>query len=237
MKLYVNGCSYTYGHETNENLKSIKEVRPNWTWSDHLANHFDKLINEAWPGGSNHRAVRRTLKFFDECVDPTEWIAVIQITDPISRFEFFSNSFNMHVGVLADYHVLDDRHYRFQLEKLQELKDQTRAQISHRLKNNDDLALHTEWFQQLIELHTKLDGFGVKHLFIPMSSRCSPRVIIDEHSDDEIKKLYGKLPQNLFLDHISKVTNKLHNDGHPDKQGHKEIYEYILSELQKRNYL
>ena len=53
MKLYVNGCSFSYGDE----LQNPEEER----YSTHLGKLLDiDVVNKAWPGSSNERIWRTT---------------------------------------------------------------------------------------------------------------------------------------------------------------------------------
>ena len=51
MKLYVNGCSFSYGNTLNNKL----------AWPDFIED-FD-VINESWIGSSNKRIIRRTIEY------------------------------------------------------------------------------------------------------------------------------------------------------------------------------
>jgi hypothetical protein len=56
MKIYVNGCSTTYGHELPESS------RLNKVWAKLVANHYRaELFNDAVKGGSNDRIVGRVI--------------------------------------------------------------------------------------------------------------------------------------------------------------------------------
>ena len=112
-KLYTNGCSFTYGHVPNDDAHNTEILRAyhaqpcNWTWAGHLGNHFSEFVNESWAGGSNLRMLRRTFDFFNKVEDPSNWIAIIQLTDPY-RFEYFDNVVQHYAGVVHDAPLLDD---------------------------------------------------------------------------------------------------------------------------------
>ncbi len=51
MKVYVNGCSFSYGN-TLENKSA---------WPDFIEDY--DVINESWIGSSNKRIIRRTIEY------------------------------------------------------------------------------------------------------------------------------------------------------------------------------
>jgi hypothetical protein len=230
--LYVNGCSYTYGHPTEENQHTIKQQRPTWTWSDHLSQHYDHMVNEAWFGGSNHRIFRRTLEFF-EGRDSKDWTAVIQWTNP-DRYEYYDSEHDTHVGVLVDQLVLDDRSWNKFIN-------------NSVLKNNFNVALA---YQTLIGSNQRLEEYwmmscalaqyfqrrGIKFLFTTMSANGHPRYTnlgAFQHCVD-ISQYTEKSVSRLLTD---KLRENPPTDNHPNKNGHVEIYKYILNELRQRQHL
>jgi len=91
MKLFVNGCSFSHGHNLTDDLS------PKWVWP-YLMSDFDEVANYAWEGGSNDRILRTTLDFFNTIDDTSEWLAVIQWTDPYSRTELYDEESDTYIG-------------------------------------------------------------------------------------------------------------------------------------------
>ncbi len=256
MNLYVSGCSFTYGHETEDNQHSIKSQRPCWTWSDHLSKHFDgDFVNEAWIGGSNHRIIRRALTFFNS-VESNDWTAVIQLTDPFSRFEFFHKDCNIYVGMLKDEYVLDDQYYNNVDVPFDVIRATAYKYFSYRNLLLNGKAIIAEYFKQILTLHSYFESRNIPHLFTFMSGNsCHPDVILKSNlgtdinnkpktsADAMIMEMYNILPRHLFTAlPMSQMTTESEqqnppHDSHPNKTGHYKIYLYILNELQKRNYL
>lgn len=80
MKLLVNGCSHSAGAEI---LELWHPKCPEQAWGQHLANHFNfsEYVNLAIPGASNQWIHDTTIKFLEDCRDPTEWFVVIGWTN------------------------------------------------------------------------------------------------------------------------------------------------------------
>lgn len=244
MNLYVNGCSFTYGHSPVYNDISIKSNRPTWTWNDHLKSHFAGLfVNEAWIGGSNQRILRRTLEFFSGVDNKSEWTAVIQLTDPLSRFEFYEPTNDIHVSMLRDEHVLDDQYYNNPRVNFNSLNDISKRYFSHRSLLYSETDLINDYFRTIITLHAYLKKHKINHLFTFMSGQCLPNFIVNNDSASSTVELFNTLPHEVFTDTAMSrmiLQEDFENppvDLHPNKTGHLKIYQYILNELQKRNYL
>ena len=80
MKLLVNGCSHTAGAEI---LEQWHPKCPEQAWGQHLSDHFkcSEYVNLAQAGASNQWIHDTTVKFLEECSDPSEWFVVIGWTN------------------------------------------------------------------------------------------------------------------------------------------------------------
>ena len=79
MKIFFNGCSWTYGHELEDGERS--------RFSSLLGKTFNaEVVNISKPGGSNHRLLRSTYEY---CNPSTYDVAVLQFTLP-ARTEYYS---------------------------------------------------------------------------------------------------------------------------------------------------
>lgn len=232
--LYVNGCSYTYGHPVEpieENARDIKLQRPNWTWAEHLSDHYSNYVNQAWLGGSNHRIFRRTLEFF-EGVDAADWTAVIQWTNP-DRFEYYDAEHDTYVGVLVNDVVLDDRSWNKFIDNSILLQNFNLSVAYHTFMRNSQSRLEEYWMMStvLAQYFRKRD---IKFLFTTMSANGHPR-----YTDPGVYR-YTVDASDYTADAISRILgNSLRQnppgDTHPNKAGHFEIYKYIQHELSQRH--
>lgn len=256
MNLYVSGCSFTYGHAIEDNKDIIKSHRPTWTWSDHLSKHFDgNFVNEAWVGGSNHRVLRRAMTFFNR-EDSKDWTAVIQFTDPVTRFEFHDRNNNIYVSMLNDQYVLDDQYYNNVDVPFDVIRESAHKYFSYRnlLLNKKEIVI--EYFRHIIVLHNYLEMKKIPHVFTFMSGiSCFPEIILNSvlstdadnnpktSADAVLLETYNMLPFHAFTDlPISQMIEDADRqdppaDNHPNKTGHYKVYLYILNELRKRKYL
>ena len=102
MKLFVNGCSYSYGgsifplydedHRLIDfNSKSqINRERLNSVWSHHLGKHLNaqSVTNLGLSSSSNDRIVRSTVEYITNTSNTDDLFVVIQWSNP-DRFEFY----------------------------------------------------------------------------------------------------------------------------------------------------
>ena len=94
MKLYVNGCSFSYGNAL-ENKSA---------WPDFMEGY--DIINESWIGSSNKRILRRTLEYIQTHAYHDTFF-VIQLSDWF-RDEWYDAEFDTWIGMCKDDVVLDD---------------------------------------------------------------------------------------------------------------------------------
>jgi len=81
-KIYINGCSWSAGHDLDD--------MENDSWPGQLAELTGlEVINEAMCGGSNHRILRKTMKFLSENKSDWDKILVIPAWSCPSRTEFY----------------------------------------------------------------------------------------------------------------------------------------------------
>ncbi len=84
MNLFVNGCSFSAGHDEVHDMQGKLTPPLDYVWSNQIADKFDNITNYALAGGSNDRIFRTTMEYFSK--GPVDTIAIIQWTSPI-RFE------------------------------------------------------------------------------------------------------------------------------------------------------
>jgi hypothetical protein len=245
MKLYANGCSFTYGHWLqDEEPHPVQE-----SWPTHLENHFDEVVNEAWQGGSSHRAIRRTINHMLNNDKPDDWIYVVQLTG-IARTEFYDPEFDSWFGVHPTHpnaRVADDLANNLGepgtvigKERILLLrKHRDRANLTQLTDNND----HTLWrtiIEQLIVLDAVAREKNTTVLVTSMNTGCDPTHYLTTKPPTEASKLncvlFNMIKDLHFIDSIGEVIGSneagLRDEcGHPNKNGHAEIARYIHSQL------
>ena len=96
-KLYVNGCSFTHGHDyTNHNwytqtygdFEYNHMMQHHIVWPRQLEKEFELVFNHAKQGSGAMRMVRTTLDFLKHITDAdiADWVFVLQFSQP-NRFE------------------------------------------------------------------------------------------------------------------------------------------------------
>lgn len=248
-KLYTNGCSFTYGHVPNDDAHDTEILRAyhaqpcNWTWAGHLGNHFSEFVNESWGGGSNLRMLRRTFDFFNKVEDSSNWIAIIQLTDPY-RFEYFDNVVQHYAGVVHDAPLLDDSATDSKTIDIDDVARRAKTPIAYRnlFLNYDLIAI--ELFEKLFALTSYLEKKNVEYFITCMSNKCSPEVIAKDCSNLRVKEIFNLMDQNRIttlrpISHVLLDENDVESptDRHPSKQGHKKIYRYIYNYLQAKGVM
>ena len=212
MKLYVNGCSFSYGNTLENKL----------AWPDFI-DDFD-VVNESWIGSSNKRIIRRTIEYIqNNNIDNTFF--VIQLSDWV-RDEWYDTEFDTWIGMCKDSVVLDDKSYNRSDIDHEELHRKVKNYVQHSLLHRSIKTVEQETFNLVNTLVAFLNNNNVNYLITGMSSKCMP-------NDNDINIL---MPTN-FIKPISIVAgnNVISNtDSHPDEAGHKLFARYIIDEI--KNY-
>ena len=208
MKVYVNGCSFSYGN-TLENK---------FAWPDCLP--YD-VVNESWIAGSNKRIARRTIEY---CSNNTVDIAIVQLTDPF-RDEFYDEEFNLWIGMQGDFLHFDDESFKRQDINQRFIREKWQKFVDFNLLIRNEKIVLLERFYLINTLISFFKQNNIKYLITGMSSKCMPL-------DNELI-----LNENCVLEPISHMIQNEKigiNDNHPNEQGHKHFSRYIISEIEKR---
>lgn len=233
MKLFVNGCSFSHGHNlTQDNLF------PNWTWP-YLITGFDEVVNYAWIGSSNHRMLRTTLDFFDNVENTAEWVVVIQWTDPYSRTELYDEESDTYIGYClgAPGEVLGLPEYKKFISNPVRFTEQVNRYEKYGVLTTTKKQQEINLIHQQLLMSTYLNSKNINFLYTSMSG--SGKI-----DPDYAYPLVKLLPNHNIIDPISRYVNLMQphliesqTDLHPNKAGHKEIARYITNELKQRTYL
>lgn len=208
MKVYVNGCSFSYGN-TLENK---------FAWPDCLP--YD-VVNESWIAGSNKRIARRTIEY---CSNNPVDIAIVQLTDPF-RDEFYDEEFNLWIGMQGDFLHFDDQSINRQDINQRFIREKWQKFIDFNLLIRNEKTVLQERYYLINTLISYFNQNNIKYLITGMSSKCMPK-------DNELI-----LNENYVLEPISHMIQNEKigvNDNHPNEQGHKHFSRYIISEIEKR---
>lgn len=210
MKLYVNGCSFSYGNTLENKL----------AWPDYMEGY--DVINESWIGSSNKRILRRTMEYIEtNAIHDTFFI--IQLTDWF-RDEWYDAEFDTWIGMCKDAVVLDDRSYNRQDLDQGELQNKVKTFIQHALLHRTIKTVEQETFNLVNTIIAYFNQHDVKYLITGMSSRCMPH----KNNVDIIVPAHFIKPISIIAGNNVISTS----DSHPDEAGHKLFARYILNEIE-----
>jgi hypothetical protein len=212
MKLYVNGCSFSYGN-TLENKSA---------WPDFMEGY--DVINESWIGSSNKRILRRTIEYIQTHAYHDTFF-VIQLSDWF-RDEWYDAEFDAWIGMCKNDVVLDDRSYNRSDLDQDELNKKVKNFIQHSLLHRTIKTVEQETFNLINTAIAYFNQHDVKYLITGMSSRCMPA----ENNVDIIVPTHFVKPISIIAGNNVISTS----DSHPDDAGHKLFARYITNEI--KNY-
>lgn len=237
MIVYVNGCSFSYGH----NALIERNGKP---WPQHLSNNGYRVENESIAGGSSHRALRMCMNRAMRHGERNQEVDIIicQLSDP-HRGEFFHQDLGMYINYIPSRFILGEEEIKvFKQQGFTTRKNETF--FNDKGESIEDVYFHKnilwhntiivpEWERQIeiMALCNNLEKLckikGIKLLFTAMSSRCVPSY----HRDMTLMPYITK-PMSHIVGRTGPLVESK-DDNHPNEDGHYEIYRYILSELKK----
>lgn len=253
MNLYINGCSFSFGsvptfdHDHNGNTvisKPFPEV-----YQYHLEPYFGKTVNQSIAGASNDRIVRKTLDFFSNRYDHSNWLAVIQWTSPY-REEVYPDRFGSYCGTImtssASTQILGYDHnttYRlFSYKNDSEVNysvDHARFYSDNMLHNRSEEIVANKLFQNMLLLQEYFRNKKIPAIFLSMNDDCFPfRMKTDPAQSSGIRK--NMLDQSLWIDKsmqsitgidIIGTTASGIVDNHPNEHAHKRVADRILKQM------
>lgn len=232
MKLFANGCSFTWGgalfsslysqdgnlldyhNPSAENSRRLRTV-----WPGQLAQLLNvEHVNLSIGSGSNDRIVRTTLDFFTKIlnknIDPSEYFACIQWTQS-PRFEYHDEFLHTWAMCLPTGSMSEKKASSRDIARIDKLKDLFYGNTTSR-------SYSEKYFQQIVTLSCFFEKHNVQYCF----SNLDRQVL--EHLEME-QQLY--LKQNMcWLNndpyyYFDRYFDDLHesNSGHPSEIGHKQI--------------
>lgn len=224
MRLFANGCSFTWGGHILEEERGLQV-----TWKiphDHEHSRFresvvwparlhamlgsDGMVNLGMGCGSNQRIVRTTIEYFTTRLsrgeDVTDYIAVIQWTEP-SRYELFDPDTKSWLRVKSDVvlpEVPNDRYDDLQMRL-------TEDPINHM----------SDMFRDTVCLAGFFDRCGIRYIFTSML----PVRFADAYQNwycQNHMTWFGGSPQHGICGTIGDKSYT-YASGHPNLKGHQKI--------------
>lgn len=250
MKLFANGCSFTWGGGLYEpdifdplSNDAVNQERISVVWPSLLAKemNFESSINLSFGGIANQRIVRTTLDFFIEKIqsgeDVTDYLAIIQWTND-DRIEFWDNIHKVryHVmprSVMPLRENLTDR--LFVPSGLHDLLYQ-RQEIWYKEFHSDKTSLET-MFGHICQLGDFFHKHNIPYTFITLSDHFAISI-------SETKKIYLDTYYNWMADNLHGSSAQAFHENeyvsdtdlHPSRKGHLNMAVNFAKLLKKKGY-
>lgn len=244
MKLFTNGCSFTWGgaiyprlyddqgnlldysNTSETNQKRLKDV-----WPAHLGNltGAEQVVNLSIGCGSNERIVRTTFDYFTSLIHQQQfskdWCVVIQWSIP-HRFEYWdegSDSWTMCMinGSMTSRET--DWRHRVQIDDF----------TKNIWANFNDKTYSQRYWAQVVGLASFLKSFGIPYWF--------------SNLDTSVLDYLEPYQKEYLQNHVSWLGNASHKkfgdlfeerhdsgSGHPSLLGHKQIAQSIYDLIQDK---
>ena len=221
MKIYFDGCSFTWGSE----LENNEEER----YSKLICNELGaEESNYATEGGSNDKIVRNLL--IENNIEEYD-LAVIQMTYPV-RTEYWDNDKWIRVNPKYNFTrwLLDPNHKRVQHEKAQILKKDSNPFYSKSDTLNEKFTDHGDhWMYHFKHIHTNHYSQTKENIqFQTIRNHCKahnvPVILLTINAWSKLNFDY-----KIMLDGKTRADK-----GHPNIRGH-EIISYKI--LEQHSYL
>jgi len=210
--LYTNGDSFTFG----------TGVQPHTAWPSLLAQYLNcDLVNDAVPGGSNHRIIRTTLDFLSKHKPSFVVIA----WSSYLRTEWPSRSLtpqHLHNLDYNDRPIIQVQPNYARYHK----NDQTIVESFYENINKEWLI--DNYLNQVLLLQSFLKCSKIRYVFVNA---------LDNFDQDFYRKPKSKLVTGEFLGWPNQCFNHWFNasqrlpDGHLNEQGHLRLAEMILDHV------
>lgn len=242
MKLYANGCSFTWGgelfksvHDVNifphplmdENHNSPENLRRlEITWPKKLSDLLkcDEFHNHGMGCGSNDRIVRKTLEFFvskiNQGIDVSDYVVAIQWTES-SRFEFFDD-ISKSWGIV--------KHDVFFTEIQRPIEAQEREDLFVNFKYNNNKFWASQLFANIVCLGSFLKHHNIKHVFTMVN--CPYTLVgFDEYQLKYCNDNFTWYNNDITSSGVDNMTVERVGTGHPSELGHTQIAEHLYQFL------
>jgi hypothetical protein len=244
MKLFANGCSFTWGGAIfdslyddegrlldHENTTPMNQHRLSVVWPARLGLLLsaDETVNLAMGCGSNDRILRTTMDFFSALINRQEdlsyWYAVIQLTQA-HRYEYWDEETQTWAMVIPQAVTFGRRLSSYDYHSEQEKK----RDITYSYQN--DISFSQKYFAQVVGLSAFFDKHQIKYRFVNLS--IDPFELLTPWQAEYLTNNVNWIGDDPHM-HIEKIFDSTENGSHPSLLGHQQIaeslYRYIKHDL------
>jgi hypothetical protein len=246
LKYYANGCSYTWGGELfnffyppdvwlpGQPDHPINKRRLATVYPHHLGKKInaDIVVNEALGGGSNHRIVRLTLEYFNNCIlrdeDLKEYFVTIQWTEP-SRWTYFNlyendwNNITVYNASPTYYPDISDHAKKLKIEYY---------------KNYQSVLLDYHYFiTHITALGNFFKANKIPYIFFKHTGWDTPffeEKIIDTKDYRKILSQYNWLHDDPCDTHMNTLNCDTVKGSHLNEKGHIQFADILYREIVKK---
>lgn len=244
MRLFTNGCSFTWGgaiyptlYDENNNLldyhntSSMNQKRLDEMWPAHLGRKVsaEQVVNLSMGCGSNDRIVRTTFDYFSSLKHKqqytTDWYAIIQLTIPF-RFEYWddiSDSWVLCVPNGAMTSNKTDYSHRQNIDNF----------TNHVWKNFNDTTYAQKYWTQVVGLASFFKSLNIPYWFSNLDTSAFPE--LNSHQREFLQNNISWLDNNPMRK-FGDLFEERHDSGsgHPSLLGHKQIADSIYYRIQDK---
>ena len=243
MKLFANGCSFTWGgaiypdlHDDKgelldyANTTELNQQRLATVWPSKLGKLIDatETVNMGMGCGSNDRIVRTTMDYFAHLLEQgqelSDWLAVIQWTQA-HRYEYWDDETNTWAMVIPN-GISFGKRVKWSYTESKEYE----RNITYSYLN--DTSFSQKYFTQVVGLASFFDQHKIKYRFMNLS--------IDHISGlntaqvNYLTKNIKWVGDNVYIT-INNMFKDAHESKHPTVVGHDQIasnlFRYIKNDI------
>ena len=244
MKLFTNGCSFTWGgaiyprlyddngdlldyyNKSDTNQKRLQDM-----WPNHLGNliNVDQVVNLSIGCGSNERIQRTTFDYFTNLIHQqslsNDWYAIIQWSIP-HRFEYWDEGSDSWALCMVNGSMTSretDWRHRVQIDNF----------TKHIWTNFNDTTYSQRYWTQVVGLASFFEKFKIPYWFSNLDT--SALNYLDSHQIEYLQNhvsWLGNSPHKKFGDLFEERHDS--GSGHPSRLGHQQIAQSIYNLIQDK---
>lgn len=257
MKLLVNGCSFTGGHDVIHNEDGILAPPPDYVWPTHCGEH----VNLAIGGNSNDKIIRTTIETLEQ--DNSFDGVIVQFTG-LYRQEQYLEQYNEWANLCSDVGVLPrtaetseelkeqnpDKLFNIHFDKIEEDYEDKLNTLDKLLKTATDnfvwlkseVDYTVEHLQNILLLQSILQDMDMPYLFTSMSMQGHPKYKQPHHYIEYDTAYENILASKIDITKWSKrpltqmlSVREFDDTKHPNPKGHEMIATELMRDFRRAN--
>jgi hypothetical protein len=233
MKLLVNGCSFTGGHDVIHNEDGILAPPPDYVWPMQCG---EEHVNLAIGGNSNDKIIRTTLEHletnnnYDGII--IQWTALYRLERYIEQYNVWGNLCKYSHEHLYDIHF--DRREEDHDDRVNNL-DKLLTSASHNyIWLNSDVDYKVKFLKDIIIMQHALDKINIPYLFTSMTryDHFKKLKFETDYENTLAKQIDESKWNDNALTHI--CFRDVDETLHPTEYGHKKIARSLMMDFMRQ---